>query len=250
MAPDRRKKTNGRRCYLRHASRAARALNNSQAPFDFHRDHDINRKPTYLERVFVGLVNYTKAVSPPPSGQINVDDLIEHIKMQAEGYGETLGNRATRWIDTTISQLKEHAYIIFPSRHDDIVRIEISPKLEAIMAQLVAEASAAGFNHLANPSLREHRILGAYFRLRTKVPPPMTRRELASRNLALEHRLEQHRLICPLEQPQPQPTNEVPDLQGIQLISEENRELDGAHFTDSMYVDDIRRVAGPSRMPL
>jgi hypothetical protein len=77
-----------------------------------------------LEGVLVGLVNYFEEVSPPPSGQIIVDDLIEHskflisfvdefhvimqtfvVKMQAEEYGETLGNRATHHINTAISRL-------------------------------------------------------------------------------------------------------------------------------------------------
>jgi len=46
------------------------------------------------------------------------------------------------------------------------------------MSRLVTEASAAGFENLANLSLREHRILGAYFRLRTKVRRALTRREV------------------------------------------------------------------------
>lgn len=46
------------------------------------------------------------------------------------------------------------------------------------MSQLVTEASAAGFENLANLSQREHRILGAYFRSRTKVGRAMTRREV------------------------------------------------------------------------
>jgi hypothetical protein len=36
-----------------------------------------------LEGVLVGLVNYIEAFSPPPGGQINVDDLIEHSKLLA-----------------------------------------------------------------------------------------------------------------------------------------------------------------------
>jgi len=97
MAP--KKKATRRRQYIRPASLAAKASKNSQAEFSFHRE--VSRKPTYIEResyirsldlsmfilillppegVFVGLVNYIEEVSPPPGGQIIVDDLIEHSK--------------------------------------------------------------------------------------------------------------------------------------------------------------------------
>lgn len=53
-------------------------------------------------------------------------------------------------------------------------------------------------------------------------------------NAALEYRLEQHKMICPLERPQPQLADEVPEPWGMRLVAEENRALDDAHFTDSM----------------
>ncbi|KIM44678.1 hypothetical protein M413DRAFT_431984 [Hebeloma cylindrosporum] len=220
---------------LRPASKAARAAKNAQAEFSFLREVKSSRRLTYLDRVLVGLVNYIDEVSPPPSGEIFVDDLLEHIRTQAEGYGETLGKRATQYINTAISRLLESKYII---RHNDVVRFEISHQLKAIMSRLVIEASAAGFEDFANLSRCEHRILAEYFRLRT---------ELELQNAALEYRLEQHKLICPLEQPQPQPADEEPVVRGLRLVQEEDRALDRAHFTDSMYMDDVP-AAGPSNM--
>lgn len=229
---------------LRPASKAARAAKNAQAEFSFLREVKSSRRLTYLDRVLVGLVNYIDEVSPPPSGEIFVDDLMEHIRTQAEGYGETLGKRATQYINTAISRLLESKYII---RHNDVVRFEISTQLKAIMSRLVIEASAAGFEDFANLSRREHRILAEYFRLRTEVRRALNRRELELQNAALEYRLEQHKLICPLEQPQPQPADEEPVVRGLRLVQEEDRALDRAHFTDSMYMDDVP-AAGPSNM--
>ena len=99
MAPGRKNKATRTRRYLRPASQAAKPRKKSQAEFSFHRE--VSRKLTYIERAFflfsisslfhayiisllegvlVGLVNYIEEVSPPPNGQIIVDDLIDHSK--------------------------------------------------------------------------------------------------------------------------------------------------------------------------